>query len=195
MNNMKKYFSMMLVLASFLGLASCANDEIYTPQEVGLTLDYTFAESGSMTRAAGEEVYGSFYEKYIKTKKLTPTTYSLIFTNGVWGNKDAIRLMEGEYTVAGTSAPQPIEDEMLSHHISDTVFISFDETVHISKDMTSITLTAKYDSYLLMFDKDNCNEAYYHVYLNGRNNRKNLYETNNNYILLPLFYENQMVNK
>ena len=184
----------MLVLASFLGLASCANDEIYTPQEVGLTLDYTFAESGSMTRAAGEEVYGSFYEKYIKTKKLTPTTYSLIFTNvatgaqttitnGVWGNKDAIRLMEGEYTVAGTSAPQPIEDEMLSHHISDTVFISFDETVHISKDMTSITLTAKYDSYLLMFDKENCSEIYYHIYMNGRNNRKNLYQADNNYII------------
>jgi hypothetical protein len=34
-----------------------------------------------------------------------------------------------------------------------------------------------------MFDKDNCDEAYYHFYSDGRNNRKNLYETVNNYIL------------
>lgn len=193
---MKKILSLMLIITSLVCFVSCSNDveEIYIPQEVEFTLDYTFAESGSMTRATGEEIYSSFYDKYIKTKQLAPTTYSLTFTNvatgakttinnGVWKNKDAIRLMEGEYTVTGTSAPRPIESELLSHYISDTVFISFDETVHISKDMTNINLTAKYDSYLLMFDKDNCNEAYYHFYSDGRNNRKNLYETVNNYIL------------
>lgn len=193
---MKKILSTMLIMTSLVCFVSCSNDveEIYIPQEVEFTLDYTFAESGSMTRATGEEIYSSFYDKYIKTKQLTPTTYSLTFTNvatgakttinnGVWKNKDAIRLMEGEYTVTGTSAPRPIESELLSYYISDTVFISFDETVHISKDMTNINLTAKYDSYLLMFDKDNCNEAYYHVYTDGRTNRKNLYETVNNYIL------------
>ena len=195
LNGMKKLLSMMLVMTSLVCFPSCSNeDDVYTPQELDLTLDYTFVESGNMSRASGADVYNDFYEKYIKTKQLTPTTYSLTFTNnatgakttinnGVWKNKDAIRLIEGEYTVTGTSAPQPIESEMLSQYISDTVFISFDETVHISKDMTNINLIAKYDSYLLMFDKDNCNEAYYHVYLNGRNNRKNLYETNNNYIL------------
>lgn len=198
---MKKVFSLMLIVTSFICFTACSNDEdeFYTPQEVDLTLDYTFVESGSMakastTRATGADVYDDFYNNYIKTKQLTPTTYSLTFTNvatgakttinnGVWKNKDAIRLIEGEYTVTGTSAPQPIESEMLSHYISDTVFISFDETVRISKDMTNINLTAKYDSYLLMFDKDYCNEAYYHVYLNGRNNRKYLYETDNNYAL------------
>lgn len=193
---MKKFFSLMLFVTSFICVTSCSNDkdEFYTPQEVDLTLDYTFIESGSLTRATGESVYNDFYEKYIKSKQLTPTTYSLTFTNnatgaqttinnGVWKNKDAIRLIEGEYTVTGISAPQPIENEMLSSYISDTVFISFDEIVHVSKDMTDINLIAKYDSYLLMFDKDNCNEVYYTVYFSGRNNRKNLYETNNNYIL------------
>lgn len=193
---MKKVFSLMLFVTSFLCFTSCSNDEdeFYTPQEVDFTLDYTFVESGSMTRATGESVYNDFYEKYIKTKQLTPTTYSLTFTNnatgaktiinnGIWKNKDVIRLMEGEYTVTGTSAPQPIESELLSHYSSDTVFVSFNETVNISKDMTNINLTAKYDSYLLLFDKDNCNEVYYQVYLNGRNNRKYLYQTDKNNII------------
>ena len=193
---MKKVFSLMLIVTSFICFTACSNDEdeFYTPQEVDFTLDYTFAESGSMTRATGESVYNDFYEKYIKTKQLTPTTYSLTFTNnatgaktiinnGIWKNKDVIRLMEGEYTVTGTSAPQPIESELLSHYSSDTVFVSFNETVNISKDMTNINLTAKYDSYLLLFDKDNCNEVYYQVYLNGRNNRKYLYQTEKNNII------------
>ena len=193
---MKKILSMMLIMTSLVCFVSCSNDdeEFYTPQEVDLTLDYTFIESGSMTRATGESVYNDFYEKYIKTKQLTPTTYSLTFTNnatgaktiinnGIWKNKDVIRLMEGEYTVTGTSAPQPIESELLSHYSSDTVFVSFNETVNISKDMTNINLTAKYDSYLLLFDKDNCNEVYYQVYLNGRNNRKYLYQTDKNNII------------
>lgn len=190
----------MLLVASFISFTSCSNeDDIYTPQEVDLTLDYSFIESGSMfkkngTRATGAEVYDEFYEKYIKTRQLTPTTYTLTFTNkttgaktiinnGVWKNKDAIRLMEGEYDVTGTSAPIPIESEALSYYISDTVYISFDETVYITKDMTNINLTAKYESYLLMFDTENSNEAYYSCYFNGRNNRKDLFQADKNHTI------------
>ena len=194
-NNMKKLFSLMLVMASMVFVcSSCSEDEICIPQEVAFTLDYTFAESGSMTRASGENVYNEFYEKYIKTKQLAPTTYSLTFTNnstgakttinnGVWENKDAIRLMEGEYTVTGKSAPQPIEGELLSNYVSDTVFLSFDETVNITKDMTNINLTAKYDSYLLLFDKDNCSESFFQSYVSGRYYRKDLFQTDKNNII------------
>ena len=64
----------MLFVTSFICFTSCSNDEdeFYTPQEVDLTLDYTFVESGSMTRATGESVYNEFYESHILTKELTP---------------------------------------------------------------------------------------------------------------------------
>ncbi len=171
---MKKVFSLMLFVTSFICFTACSNDEdeFYTPQEVNLTLDYTFVESGSMTRATGESVYNDFYEKYIKSKQLTPTTYTLTFknkntgattaiVNGVWGNKDAIRLPEGDYEVVGTSTPQSVTNSSIDECVSDTVFLSFSENVHITKDMTNLTLTAKYNSYLLMFDNENCNNVSY----------------------------------
>ena len=167
---MKNCIFKMLFVASFLGLASCSNDEIYTPQEVDLTLDYTFAESGSMTRATGEEVYGGFYEKYIKSKLLTPKNYTITFKEkttgayviirGIWGEKNGLRLTEGDYVVTGTSHPLP-QDNTSFDEISDSVFISFSEEVHITKDMTALTLTAKYDSYLLMFDTEQTSKASY----------------------------------
>lgn len=157
---------MMLVVASVVCVfSSCSEDEIYVPQEVAFTLDYTFAESGSMTRATGEEVYSSFYDKYIKTKQLTPTTYSLTFTNkatgliaeinGRWDDKDGIRLPEGTYSVEGISHRIYRESlDVHSEYVSDTTFLFFNEEVHITKDQNVLNLTAKYDSYLLIFDAE-----------------------------------------
>ena len=159
---MKKLFSMMLVVSSVVCVcSSCSEEEIYVPQEVSFTLDYTFAESGSMTRATGEEVYSSFYDKYMKTKQLTPTTYSLTFTNketgavatinGRWDKKDGIRLPEGTYTVNGVSIPKEVDFK----EWSDSVYLTFDEVISLKKDDTHLSLTAKYDSYLLMSDAEN----------------------------------------
>lgn len=159
---MKRFFSMMLIIASALWLASCNNNtEPYVPQEVEFSLDYTFIENGSMTRATGAEVYSEFYEKYVKTKQLTPTTYSLTFTNqetgatarinGRWDKKDGIRLPEGTYNVTGSSTPIARE----SREWSDSIYIAFNETVSIRKDDTQLTLSAIYDSFLLMLDTEN----------------------------------------
>lgn len=159
---------MLLVITSVFCFTSCSNeeDEFYTPQEVDLTLDYTFVESGSMakasaTRATGADVYDDFYNNYIKTKQLTPTTYSLTFTNqetgatatinGRWDRKDGIRLPEGTYNVTGMSLPKEGDYK----EWSDSVHIVFNEIVSINKDDTQLILTAIYDSYLLMFDAEN----------------------------------------
>ena len=136
-------------------------------EEVELKLDYTFSESGDMTRATGSEVYSTFYEKYIKTKVLTPKSYTLEFIpkgesnsvikiNGNWNDKDCVRLPEGEYTVIGTSYPLEEYAKIgIKELPSDTVYISFNETVNIVNDMTTLTLNAKYDSFLLLFDSEN----------------------------------------
>ena len=166
-NVMKKLISMMLVVASVIfAFSSCSEEEIFIPQEVEFALDYTFVESGSMTRATGEEVYSSFYNKYIKTKQLTPSTYSLTFTNketgetaiinGRWDCKDAIRLMEGEYEVNGYSTP------ICNNAIpSDTVSLIFNQTLNLTKETNHITLTAAYKSFLLLFDKKNSSKIKY----------------------------------
>lgn len=70
-----------LFFAATIGFTSCSNDEPTPiqsePEEVEIKLDYTFVERGNMTRSAGEDVYNTFYEKYIKTKKLTPKTFNI----------------------------------------------------------------------------------------------------------------------
>ena len=156
---------------------SSASSEIPSDEpkeEVEFKLDYTFAEIGDMTRATGEEVYTMFYNKYIKTKELTPKSYSLRFTriktnayaefNGYWDTDDGIRLPEGEYIVTGTSHPKNA-----SVNVSDSVHLVFQDTVNITKDMKLLTLKAKYDSYLLLFDADNNNRVTFNP---GENNYK-----------------------
>ena len=159
---MKKILGLMLLCVASV-LCSCEKE--YVPQEVELSLDYTFIESGSMSRANGEEIYANFYDKYIKTKVLTPKTYELKFYNkdevvleiaDLWSHKHGIRLPEGEYTVTGIS--HPIEKVLDRQYFpSDSLYLRFNEKVNITKDMTILTLTALYDSYLLLFDSSNIN--------------------------------------
>lgn len=138
-----------------------------------VSLNYTFAESGNLSRATGAEVYNNFYKNYIKTKVLTPKSYSLKFThketgatatiNGLWENKDMVRLVEGTYTVTGSSTPKPKSTTYQSAP-SDTAFLSFNEEIVVTKDMTSLILTAIYDSYLILFDNTNYSSInFYHI--------------------------------
>lgn len=193
MKRLNLFSSMLLTIAMSASFTSCTKEEtLDVPQDVTFTLDYTFVESGSMSRATGTEVYNEFYEKYIKTKVLTPTSYSLTFTNkatgatatmeGCWDKAEGIRLVEGEYEVKGVS--QPITRNTTP---SDTVYLSFEENISISKDMDRLLLTAKYDSYLLMLDASNYKEAHFYHYSSNNSNpdiKKPLYKTDG---LLTLF--------
>ena len=150
---MKKF---LLAASAVVALASCSSDEsdfVQVPQEVNVSLSYSLVESGSMTRNSGE-VYSDFYEKYIKTKALTPKNFTLTFKNketgatavirGNWEKNHSFRLLTGEYEVTGTSHPATDRD---------SVYLSFNEDVTITGETEGINLTAQYDSYLLMFDK------------------------------------------
>lgn len=100
------------LLCFALCLQSC-NDVTTTeiPQEVSFTVDYNF-NSGNMTKA-NDDAYTQFYNKYIKTRQITPDNFTLIFTNkatgqqnqikGLWSEKRLIKLTEGTYTVTGSS--------------------------------------------------------------------------------------------
>lgn len=158
---MKTYLYCLLATFS-VALYSCSKHETISPkQNVEVTLNYTFSESGNMTRSSGSDVYKDFYDKYIETRQLTPTQYNLTFTNtetgavakinGHWDKPDAIRLVEGEYLVEGISHP------ISKYNHADSVFLAFNEKVQIKKEDTNITLHAIYDSFLLLMDVNNTN--------------------------------------
>lgn len=141
------------------------------PMQVGVSLDYVFSESGSMSRASNS-IYDNFYNKYIKTKTLAPSTYELsfvksdgsdsVYVKGCWRDKDIVTLTEGSYIVKGTSHPMYSNIQGKSSYIAqDTVSILFNETVVITKDMATIRLSAKYDCFLLMFDNANTTDIRY----------------------------------
>lgn len=189
--------SLLVQFTSLLSLSSCSGSEEgpVSPQEVAVVVDYSFAQSGSMTRATGAEVYDAFYDKYIKTKQLTPKTFSLTFkhkksgavtniTNGLWCSNDVIRLVEGEYEVTGTSAPVSGNNSVLEY-VSDTVYLKFNEVVNIAKDMTKVNLTAIYDSYLLLFDNTNYKNVSGKIFNYSAQNflKKDLLKTDSNYIV------------
>lgn len=162
----------LLLMMATLAIAGCSNEEQnnLVPEEVTVNIDYDFWESGSMSRS-GADLYTNFYNKYIKTKLLTPTTYTLSLStkdvpkpttiNGYWGNKDGIRLVEGTYNIYGTSNP------ISSKASIDTLSMSFSEKVAITKETTSITLTAKHSSFMLIFDASNTTSIDYSGYLHG----------------------------
>lgn len=166
---MKKILFTIVVTLVFIG---CSKESaIEQPsKEVEVSLNFSFTESGSMTRA-GSTAYTDFYNKYIKTKQLTPTCYSLTFKNkesgaiatinGIWKNKDGVKLIEGEYEV--TDVSHPSGKTTFNDCISDTLYLAFNENINIDRNSNLITLTAKYDSYMLLFDNSNANSVTYNV--------------------------------
>lgn len=170
---MKKYLSIFILAFTVIG---CSNEsDLSQPkQEVDVTLDYSFIESGSMSRA-GSNVYTNFYNKYIKTKQLTPKNFELTFKNketgavatiqGNWDKKHSFRLLTGEYEVTGTSHPSVV------YYMSciDSVYLSFKQNVSITNSTEDLILTANYDSYMLMFDKGDKTKIEYRYTGGGSN--------------------------
>ena len=106
---MKKILFTIVVTLVFIGCSKESTIEQLS-KEVEVSLDFSFTDSGSMTRA-GSTVYADFYNKYIKTKQLTPKTFNLTFKNketgatatirGSWNKKHSFKLLTGDYEVIG----------------------------------------------------------------------------------------------
>lgn len=190
---MKKIFGLMLLCATMVGFVSCEKvleEAPNVPQEVRLKLNYTFKNSGSMTRSSGSKAFESFYDDYMKNKVLTPTRYDLAFKNvetgatariiGDWNDEDGITLPVGEYIVSGTSNPRSSSGQLepMSDYefISDTVFLAFNEQIKLSAEQTSLSLNATHNSFLLLFDlKDAKMVKYKGLYEKKLNIYNNIY--------------------
>lgn len=153
---MRKY--LFIIIAFTIMGCSNESDVEQRTQEVQVSLDYSFTGSGSMTRA-GSSVCTDFYNKYVKTKQLTPKNFDLTFKNketgavvtikGNWDKKHSFKLVTGEYEVTGNSHPSTV------YFMSclDSLYLSFKENVTITNNTEGLTLTANYDSYMLLFDQ------------------------------------------
>ncbi len=159
---MKKLVILLLITTTMF--SACSKENNVESQLVNVMLDYSLFESGSMTRS-GDDVYISFYEKYIKTKILTPKTFSLTFNSnnttmeiirqGVWDNNDGIELLAGDYNVSGNSGPIFNPAKYPEAYVCDSLYIKFDENITINKNTINIMLKGIYNCYLLLFDATN----------------------------------------
>lgn len=147
-----------IYLFSIIAIAACEKPSLTDLAEV--SINYTFVERGSMVRS-GASTYGEFYDNYLRTKTLTPSTYNLVFINqetgnvtdirGKWSDREKFKLPTGNYTVIGESRPQ-IDN---CGAPSDTVYLKFNTEVRVENQMNSLEVVASYDSYLLMLDSQN----------------------------------------
>jgi hypothetical protein len=155
---MKQIITLLLLA---LIAVSCSKDEVVqeqekVPQDVTFSLNYNLPfESGSMSRSFS---YSTFYNKYVATKKLTPSTYNIVIqsetgankitVSGRWDRNDFITLPEGKYKVAGTSTPNT------TYSLQDTVSLAFNDVIEITSSTTSYSLNSSYDCYMLAFNAD-----------------------------------------
>lgn len=162
---MKKFLLTIAIVSVFSSCSEESSSE-QIPTEVEVSLDFSFTESGSMTRA-DSTAYTDFYNKYIKTKQLTPKNFDLTFTNketgatatikGNWNKKHSFKLLTGEYEVTGTSHPSTV------YYMSciDSLYLAFKENITITNNTENIILNAQYDSFMLMFDKSDKTQVEY----------------------------------
>lgn len=149
----------LLVIAIAIGLWSCQKEE--TLENVTFKLDYSLDKGVNMTRA-GEDLYASFYENFVKTKKVGHPSYELTFYKGETvvakfsGEWDAtlVTLPEGTYRVKGESKSNKngIYKNRDNEHLSNLA-LDFDEDVTISKNTTSLVLNPTYGCYIVFADK------------------------------------------
>ena len=146
---MKYYVS--IIIASLL-LIGCNSKEPIPEKKIEITFNYTLSQSGSMTRG---DVYDTFYDLFIKSGQLLPSNYSLRITtldgkevaliSGIWNNNQPVMLATGKYHVTGSS-------NGAGNDFYRKAVLEFDEDIEITEAMTSVTLHAAYDCFLLLFD-------------------------------------------
>ena len=158
-----RFFYLVLLSAFFVGCEEAPSSElpkVPDSESVSFKINFGFDyEGGSMLKSApstAAEQYNQFYEKYIKTRILTPSTFHLsfapiggqkmFFTDGAWKDNNVLTLPVGRYVVTGESKGS------VTSHRPDTVDLVFQDTVNIDTNTQEITIKAEYGDYLLLFN-------------------------------------------
>ncbi len=150
------------LVAIFATMCACSKDNQPEFAEVEISIDYQLPESGSMASRSGASLYADFHEKYIATRMVTPSTYTLTFTNtednstvtikDKWSDGHGLKLPTGVYRVDGASIPQSKDAGRYEKGLIDTIWLKFSEEIKITPQTTRLKLNAYYDSFMLIFD-------------------------------------------
>ena len=165
---MKKLLFFFAIL-SFIAFGCTKQDQL--EPDVKISIDYKFSSQSSVISArAFAPDYDAFYNKYIVGRLLTPALYDITFTNtttklivnvnGKWSSDKLLKLPSGTYQVSGISVPYYSAS-------GDTCMLSFSEPVIIESTTSKITLIAKYECSLLLFDNANISTGTINYQNNG----------------------------
>lgn len=161
---MKKVFGLMLLCATMVAFSSCEKgDVIEEPKIVDVCFDVQFPQSGTMTRGASED-YLNFYNNHIKNKELIPKGYKLRISNS---KNEEVAVVRGEWDI--TSLQLPVGTYRVvgtANGDYSTASLCFDEEINVTST-GSITLTAQYNCFLIMFPTNNGTYTYKYVIGSG----------------------------
>lgn len=151
----------MSVLA--LSLAGCNKietkpEEPEEPKEEKVSVYFTYnlpSDNGmSMTKATNADIFKEFYASIVSAE-LVAEDYELVLTDvqtgvrfevsGKWNSHNKVTLSTGVYQVSGVSKAK-------GENIQEKCSFTFNEQIELSATSSSITLSAKYDCALLIFN-------------------------------------------
>lgn len=158
---MKRFFYYLPLLSILaLSLAGCNKTETKPeePEEEKVSVYFTYnlpSDNGtSMTKATNADIFKEFYSSIVSAE-LVAEDYDLVLTDvqtgaqfevsGKWSSHNMVTLSTGIYQVSGASKAK-------GNNIQEKCSFTFNEQIELSATSSSITLTAKYDCALLVFN-------------------------------------------
>ena len=144
-----------LACSTLVGCMSPIEPSQVEEKDITVTFIYNLPTNNGneMTKTSNAEVFDEFYEKITSTE-LVAETYDLELTetttgakyyfHGSWGSHDMVTLRTGTYHIVGSSTAP-------GNNIQQRCSFVFDEIQEISVSSSTISLTAQYDCFLLIF--------------------------------------------
>ena len=147
---MKKF----IYLFTFIALVFNACTKNYTFNEkIPVNFVFELSSNGNSMTKSNADIFDEFYAN-LENGNLVAESYSLTLTNietgvkhdlnGVWKKHSVFNIDTGKYKVTGVS----IDDNSF---IQETCSFRFDEVIEINSETTNVSLSAIYNSFLLIF--------------------------------------------
>ena len=156
---MKKIF---LTLIFLIGLfVSCGKSDIQqiNQQYVDVSFSYTLEQGSMYTKS---DVFSDVFYTKIVSGELVADTYNIKLTevntneeydfSGKWNSKDFFTIKTGKYKLTGKCSAQ-------GEYIQNLASLYFDTIIEININDNNVILPAKYDCFLLIFNKDNISKV------------------------------------
>ena len=151
----RKLFAIAAVIVAMFTSASCTKENTNQSDDARVWFIMHLDDSSgiTMSKATNSEVYALFYEKLLDGSlaaltynlKLTEQTTGLEYTfTGKWGDQFISTIKSGKYKLVGDAIAE-------GNYIQEKCSFSFSQDVDIVAGDNEVSLTANYESFLLIF--------------------------------------------